>query len=217
MVRRAHGAYSDAVKWTKLGRPRRLRRTDFAGRCFQNSFIAGVILLGIIGLLSPTTYGQTRGFSARGQIGGLGLGWPALVLAGLVALGLLYAFVHLRGIRWAVVRVIDPWRRPLDESPNYEGAVGALEASPDALRTRYAWRFVYRPMVLAVLATFFAFSAAYFLVDATLAQFQVGWQQPVLAVVNAVISVLLWRSAALGLSTYRLAASVHKTVSTGYL
>jgi hypothetical protein len=217
MSKPARSAYSDAVKWTKLGRPPRLNRATFAGRCWQNSFIAGVTVLGIIGFLSPSTYGQTRGFSSRGQIGALGLGWPGLVLVGMVALGLLYAFLQRDGIRWTVVRVIDPWRRPLDENPNYEGAVGALGASSDANRTRYLWRFVYKPLVLAVLATFFAFSSAYFLVDATLAQFDVGWQQPVLGVINSIISVVLWRLAAVGLSTYRLAASVHKTVSTGYL
>ncbi|MGH2698105.1 MAG: hypothetical protein ACRDJL_02755 [Actinomycetota bacterium] len=216
MARRKHDAYSDAVSWTKLGRPRRFNRSDFAGRCWQNSFVAGVIVLGIIGLLSPSAYGQTRGFSGRGQFGAMGLGWPGLVLVGLVVVGLLYALAKRSGIRWTVVRMMDPWRRPMSENPNYEGAAGALEASSDALRTRYAWRFVYRPVVLAVLATFFAFSSSYFLVDATLAQFQVGWQQPVLGVANSFISVLLWRLAALGLSTYRLAASVHKTVSTGY-
>jgi len=217
MAKPARSAYSDAVKWTKLGRPRRLNRATFAGRCWQNSFIAGVIVLGIIGFLSPSTYGQTRGFSARGQIGALGLGWPGLVLVGMVALGLLYALLQRDGIRWTVVRVIDPWRRPMDEHPSYEGAVGALGASSDANRTRYLWRFVYKPLALAVLATFFAFSSAYFVVDATLAQFDVGWQQPVLGVINSAVSVVMWRLAAVGLSTYRLATSVHKTVSTGYL
>jgi hypothetical protein len=217
MAKPARSAYSDAVRWTKLGRPRRLNRATFAGRCWQNSFIAGVIVLGIIGFLSPSTYGQTRGFSSRGQIGALGLGWPGLVLVGMVAFGLLYALLQRDGIRWTVVRVIDPWRRPLDENPNYEGAVGALGASSDANRTRYLWRFVYKPLALAVLATFFAFSSAYFLVDATLAQFDVGWQQPVLGVINSIISVVLWQLSAVGLSTYRLATSVHKTVSTGYL
>jgi hypothetical protein len=217
MARPGRSAYSDAVAWTKLGRPRRLNRGTFAARCWRNSFIAGVIVLGVIGFLSPSTYGQTRGFSSRGQLGALGLGWPGLVLAGLVVLGLLYALFQRDGIRWTVARVIDPWRRPQNENPNYEGAVGALGASSDANRTRYLWRFVYKPLALAVLATFFAFSSAYFLVDATLAQFQVGWQQPVLGVVNSIISAVLWRVAAVGLSTYRLAASVHKTVSTGYL
>ena len=216
MVRRAHGAYSDAVKWIKISRPRRARESGFGGRCFTNSFIAGVVVLGVIGLLSPSSFGQTRGFSAGGRLGGLGLGWPALLLAAFVGLGFLYALTHFRGIRWTVTRLIDPWRRPMTEHPSYEGAVGALEHCPDALRSRFAWRFVYRPMVIAVLATFFAFSSSYFLVDATLAQFIVGWQQPVLAVVNALVSVLLWRVAASGLSTWRIAASVYKTVSTGY-
>jgi hypothetical protein len=217
MARQRHGAYSDAVKWTKLGRPRRFNRSSFAGRGWQNSFVSGVILLGIIGLLSPSAYGQTSGFSERGRFGALGLGWPGLVLLGLVLLGLVYALAHRDGIRWTVVRLIDPWRRPMTEHDSYEGAVGALDATSDPYRTRYAWRFVYRPLVLAVLATFFAFSSAYFLVDATLARFQVGWQQPVFGVANTVISLILWRVAALGLSTYRLSASVYKTVSTGYL
>jgi hypothetical protein len=217
MARAGRSAYSDAVQWTKLGRPQRLNRATFARQCWQNSFIAGVIVLGIIGFMSPSTYGQTRGFSSRGQIGALGLGWPGLALAGLVLFGLIYAFVHRTGIRWTVDRVIDPWRRPLAENPSYEGAVGALGASSDANRTRYLWRFVYKPLALAVLATFFAFGSAYFLVDATLAQFQVGWQQPVLGVANSIISLVLWRIGAVGLSTYRLATSVHKTVSTGYL
>jgi hypothetical protein len=217
MARAGRSSYSDAVQWTKLGRPKRLNRATFAWQCWQNSFIAGVIVLGFIGFMSPATYGQTRGFSSRGQIGALGLGWPGLALAGLVLFGLIFAFVHRAGIRWTVDRVIDPWRRPLAENPNYEGAVGALGASSDANRTRYLWRFVYKPLTLAVLATFFAFGSAYFLVDATLAQFQIGWQQPVLGVANSLVSVVLWRIAAVGLSTYRLATSVHKTVSTGYV
>ncbi len=216
MVRRAHGAYSDAAKWIKLARPSGLSRSGFASRCFQNSFIAGVVVLGLIGLASPSTFGQSRGFSAGGKIGGLGLGWPALLVVGLVLLGLVHAFVHREGIRWTITRMIDPWRRPMSEHPTYEGAVGALEECPDALRTRFAWKFVYRPLVFAVLASFFAFSAAYFLIDAVLAQFSVGWEQPVLAAVNVVLSVLLWRASARGLSTWRLAASVHKAATTGY-
>jgi hypothetical protein len=42
----------------------------------------------------------------------------------------------------------------------------------------------------------FAFSTAYFAVDAILARFEVGWQQPLLGVVDAAIAFVLFLACA---------------------
>ncbi len=61
-----------------------------------------------------------------------------------------------------------------------------------------------------------ALSTAYFVIDAILARFLVGWSQPLYALVFLCLSLTLSYLAAPKLSTWRVAASVHKEVTTGY-
>lgn len=61
------------------------------------------------------------------------------------------------------------------------------------LQSRFAVAWVWGPMVVAVIAVLFAFSSAYFLIDAILQRFVVGWETPILAAVSALVSIILWR------------------------
>ena len=209
-MREARAAYRDAVTWVKLARPKRLNATGFALRSFRSSWLAGIVFLGLIGLVSPSSFGApgARGFFASG--------WPSFLLLGAIVLCLLYAFAKREEIGWLVTRLRDPWRRAMTEDPNYEGLVTALEQCPGPLQSRFSMRFVWRPLVVAVLAGFFSFSSAYFAVDAILGRFLIGWEQPVLAAANALVSVVLWRIGAGGLSTWRLATSARNSVAGGY-
>ncbi|MGH2734742.1 MAG: hypothetical protein ACRDKZ_04110 [Actinomycetota bacterium] len=210
MVREARGAYRDALAWLKLARPKRLHATSFAARSFGSSWLGGLVVLGAIGLVSPSSFGEP------GALGFFASGWPSFLLLGVIALCLLYAVVKREDIGWLVTRLRDPWRRAMTEDPNYEGLVASLEQCPGALQSRFTMRFVWRPLVLAVLAVFFAFSSAYFAVDAILGRFLIGWEQPVLAAANALLSFVLWRLGAVGLSTWRLATSARNAISGGY-
>lgn len=210
MVLERHSAYSDAVAWVRLARPDRLSKGRFAWRCFVRSLFAGIIVLGLIGLATPSRFGTPGATAFRS-------GWPAFTLLGLVILCVLAAVVRRQRIASLVERLREPWRRPLVERPNYEDAVDALAASPESQQTRFAAGWVWGPMVVAVLAVLFAFSTAYFLIDALLQRFVVGLQTPILAGVNAVVSIILWRLVAVRMSTWRFATSVYKNVSTGYL
>lgn len=210
MVMAGRRAYSDARKWIASARPARSAREGFGFRCFWGSFVAGVIVLGLIGVLSPSSFGEVGAKPFRG-------GWPALLLLGVVLLAVLLVALRSRHLVWLAARVREPLTRPLEEDPGYEGAVGALQECPSPLRGRFAFALVWGPLILATLATFAAFSAAYFLVDAILQRFQVGWQQPLYGVGYIFVSIVLWRIASARLLTWRLAMSVHKTVSTGYV
>ncbi len=203
-------AYSDAVSWVRLARPDRIDKSRFAFRSFVRSFFAGVIALGLIGLITPSRFGSPGATAFRS-------GWPAYVLLGLVALCTLIALVKRKNIMSLIQRLREPWQRPLTERPNYEDAADALAACSERLQSRFAVAWVWGPMVVAVIAVLFAFSSAYFLIDAILQRFVVGWETPILAAVNALVSIILWRAVAGRMSTWRFAASVYKNVSTGYL
>lgn len=112
---------------------------------------------------------------------------------------------------------MEPLREPLDRFEAFDPAVHALLAAPATLRTRFALGWVWAPAGAVVAAAFFAASSAYFLVDAVLARFQIGWEQPLLAAVNAVAGLLLLRLAATRLATWRLAFSVHREVTGSYV
>lgn len=209
MVVAAHRAYADARRWIRSGRPKRLNKGAFARRGFSRSLMAGIVVLGLIALVSPSSFGEQYANT-------FGLGWPLWVLLGLMGACVAFGVTRLQQIRWVLSRVGEPFRRPLDDHPSFEGATGALSACPAAYRTRFAIVYVYRPPALVVLGAFFAFCTAYFIVDALLASFGVGWLQPILAVVFALLSLITFALATTGLSTWRLATSVHKSVSTGY-
>jgi hypothetical protein len=208
MVVAAGKAYSDLIKWMKSARPRRLDAWWFARHDFTGALVAGLVVLGLIGLLSPSTFGPY-------QSGVWGSGWPSYLLAGLVALTALYPASRLTRVKRTVVRVTEPWFRPLEENPAFEGALNALAACPGPLRTRFALGWVWAPAVLVVLGSTFAFATAYFLVDAVLARFLVGWGQPLYAAVFALSSIVTFRLAAPRTSTWRLATSVYREVSEG--
>ena len=203
-------AYSDAVSWVRLARPDRINKGSFALRSFLRSFFAGVIVLGVIGLLAPSRFGSPGATAFRS-------GWPAYVLLGLVAACGLAALVRRRRVMSLVQRLREPWHRPLRERPNYDDAADALAACSERLQSRFAAGWVWGPMAVAVIAVLFAFSSAYFLIDSILQRFVVGWETPILAAANALVSITLWRVVASRMSTWRFAASVYKNVSTGYL
>lgn len=209
MVLERRRAYSDAVAWVRLARPHRLAAGRFAWRCFLRSLFAGILVLGLVGLATPSRFGAPGAAAFRS-------GWPAFTLLGLVALCALVAVVRRKRIASLIERLREPWRRPLSDWPNYEDACDALAACPESQQSRFAASWVWGPMVGALLAVLFAFSAAYFLIDALLQRFVVGLQTPILAAANALVSIILWRLVAVRISTWRFAASVYKNVSTGY-
>ncbi|MGH2820585.1 MAG: hypothetical protein ACRDJ5_08030 [Actinomycetota bacterium] len=209
MVLAAQRAYADARRWIRSARPRRINRRAFARRGFSRGLMTGIVVLGLIALVSPSSFGEEYANT-------FALGWPLWVLLALMGACIAFGVSRLQQIRWVLARVSEPYRRALDDHPSWEGATGALDACPPAYRARFAMAYVYRPLALIVLGAFFAFCTAYFIVDALLASFGVGWLQPIMAVAFALLSLVTFGVTATGLSTWRLATSVHKFVSTGY-
>jgi hypothetical protein len=209
MVRAAHNAYSDAIRWMRAARPRRIRAWSFARRSFGASFVVGVAVMAAIGLAAPGNFGNPSSNS-------LAAGWPAWIVAGLLAGSLAYLVSRRDRILWLVARVREPWLRRPEGDESFEGAADALAACPDALKTRFSLVWVWLPAAVVVIAVTFAFSVAYFLVDAVLQRFLVGWQQPLYALGSAGAGLLAFRLAASKIATWRLAAGVHKEVTTGY-
>ena len=208
MVIAAHRAYSDAVRWLKSARPPRLNGWRLTRRIFQVCFVGSLLLLGAIGLASPQRFG-----SPGGGPGGSLQWWG---LAALLVLCVAWCATKRHGIKAGAERLAEPFRRPLDRLEAFYPATDALLSAPSAVRTRFAIGWVWGPAAIVVLGAFFAASSAYFLVDAILARFQIGWEQPVLAVVNALLSLVVLRSAAKRLSTWRLAFSIHREVTGSY-
>jgi len=208
MVVAAERSYRDAVRWIKAERPR-LRRAAFARRATRAAFLTGLALMGSIGLLSPASFGAVTGRTSLRD-------WPPVVVGCLVVTCVIYGLLHRAEVRSVLQRVRDPYMRPLTEHPGFEGAADALAACPRAYRTRFALVFIYRPLAMGLGATVSALSTAYFVIDAILARFLVGWSQPLYALVFLCLSLTLSYLAAPKLSTWRVAASVHKEVTTGY-
>lgn len=209
MVLAAGRSYSSAKRLVRATRPRAIDRVAFARRAFGGSFAAGVVVLGLIAIVSPARFGQPGASTLQ-------TGWPSLALAATIGACVLIALARGRHLLWLGNRVREPLARPLEEMPGFDDAVEALEACPAALRTRFAMSWVWGPVALAVLGGTFAFSAAYFLVDAILARGRVGWAQPVYALVFALASLVVFGLGAGRLATWRFATSVHKEVTTGY-
>jgi hypothetical protein len=204
----SRSAYADATGWIKSSR-RRFDKMRYARKGFGAALLAGLLLLGTIGILSPRSFGSTGSRTLQ-------TGWPKWVLLGLIALCAIYAISKWRYIRWALRRVRDPFVRAPAGDPRYEGAADALAESPAAYRSRFAFWWIWAPVLLVVLGCMFAFSVAYFVVDAVLAGFEVGWETPVLAGVNLILGLLFFRLAASRLSTWRMAVAVHRSVTQGY-
>jgi hypothetical protein len=208
MVMAARRAYSEAVRWLKASRPRRIDSGRFAMRCFGGSLAAGIVLLGLVGLLSPSSFNVPGSRALAGK-------WT-LALAGLVALCALILLANLRHLRWLLARIREPFVRPLG-TKHFEGAADALASAPGPLQSRWATSWVWGPALLAVAGVTFAFSSAYFVVGAVLSGGRIGWGNPVVAAINALLSILSFAIGATRLSTWRLALSVHREVSGRYL
>lgn len=208
MVVAAQRAYSDAVRWLKSARPQRLNPWRLTRRLFQICFVGSLLLLAVIGLLSPERFGSPTSRLGRG------VQWWAL--AALLVTLLAWCASRRRGIYGGARRLVEPLRTRFDHLDAFHPVVDALLSAPGAVRTRFALGWVWGPVAVVVLGAFFAASSAYFLVDAILARFQIGWEQPVLAIVNAISSFLVLRVGAKRLSTWRLAFSIHREVTGSY-
>lgn len=208
MVIAARRAYSDTLRWIKDARPRGSRSGRLALRLFRALYVGALVLLGLIGLVRPSRFGAPTSRPLRSAE------WAALAL--LVAVLGIYLFLRRRDIRASSARFLEPFRRPIDH-PSYDPAASALGSCPAAFRTRFALGWVWGPAAAFLLAALLAAASAYFVVDAILAGFDIGWQQPVLALIQAALSLVVLRAAATRLATWRLALSVHRTVTGGYV
>ncbi|MGH2808920.1 MAG: hypothetical protein ACRDKT_16775 [Actinomycetota bacterium] len=177
--------YSDAVGWLKAAPLRARGRGSWAGRALDLSVFAGLVLLGLIGLLSPSSYGNPGSAPLR-------TGWPWFLLLGVVGACVLILALRARRLRafWRELKYGDP---AADEA--VDAAAATLERSPSA-QTRFVMSWVWGPITVMAIAVAFAFSTAYFAVDAILARFQIGWQQPLLGIIDAVIAYFLFLACA---------------------
>lgn len=210
MVRASQRAYSDAVRWLKSARPRRVDAGRFALRCFGGSLLSGLVVLGVIGLFAPS------GFGAPGSRA-LGNRTLSLALAGTVVAAAALLAANGAHLRWLVRRIREPFERPLNWESNFDGAADALAQCSEAWRSRWATSWVWGPAVLAVAGVTFAFSSAYFVVGAVIAGGRIAWGHPVLAGINALLSIVCFAAGAARLSTWRMALSVHREVTGRYL
>lgn len=208
MLRANQRAYRDAAGWIKAARPPGVSRTGFAARRLLGSFMAGVVVMGVLSLADPGAFGQTGPAYS--------LGWGGWVVVALTAAALGDAYLRRRKLAETARRLREPLLRPLDDHPEFEGACGALAACDPAFVTRFGLAWVWAPAAAFVVGALFSFSDAYFLVDSLLARFEVGWGTGVLAAVDLGIALACFGLAARRLSTIRLAASVHKHATTGY-
>ena len=205
MVLASTRAYSDLVRWMRSARPPGMDLWLRSRRHFTSSLIAGIVVLGLIGLLDPSSFGAQKAAFARG--------WPTTLLAGLLTLSAVLLATRFGRIRRAAMRTVEPWFQPLYESPAWPGASGALAACPAGSRTRFALGWVWGPVILVVVACTFSWSTAYFVIDAILSGGRIGWGQPLYALGFAFLSLGTWRLAEVRLATWRLAASIHREVS----
>lgn len=201
-------AYSDAVKWLKTAR-RRVRRLPFAERALGATVAAALPFFSFIALVSPGSFGAPASSTFDS-------GWVLYAVLGLLALSLLLLVVNAKRIRWFAARVREPFIRPPTGDPAFENGADALAASSGSYQSRFALWWIWAPVGLGLLGVITGFSATYFLVDAILARFDVGWSHLILAAGNLVISYLFFALAARRLRTWRWAVAIHKSVTTGY-
>jgi hypothetical protein len=210
MVRASHRRYSDAVRWLKAARPRRVDSGRFAMRCFAGSILVGIVALGLIGLFAPAGFGAPGSRALGNRTLSLALGATVIVAAAVLA---------ARGahLLWLMRRIREPFTRPLNWEPNFAGAADALAQCSEAWKSRWAMSWVWAPALLAAAGATFAFSSAYFVVGAVIAGGRIAWGHPVLATFNAFLSSVCFAAGSIRLSTWRLALSVHREVTGRYL
>ena len=205
MVIAAGRAYQDLIRWIKEARLRTLVAWRLARRLFGTSVLGSAALLGAIGLFTPARFGSPGSRPRAGPE------WWAL--ACLVAVCLVMLLLRRSKMSYGVTRLRETFRGTLEEHPSFEPAVSALDSCPAALRTRFALGWVWGPLAAGVLGAVFAASSVYFVIDAILARFSIGWQQLLLAAVNAALSLIVFRLAAKRLSVWRLSFTVHRAVT----
>ena len=199
----ARRAYVDTCAWVRSS----AKGSSWARakNAFSWAYLFAFVSIGSIGVLSPKRFGSPGAAAFRG-------GWATALLIVAVTSGLVYLMTKVGFVAWCLARMVEPFRRSLEEEPAHEGAVGNLARCPQMLRSRFALAWVWGPLGLAVLAAIFVSASAYFLVDAILARFQVGWGQPAFAVGHAIAGFAFFVGAAPRLRTWRLAVSVRRTV-----
>ena len=184
-MRDARRSYANAVGWIRSTNEAGPGPARWALRALDIVTVAGMVLLGTIGLLSPASFGNPGATPFRS-------GWPWMLLLAVVVLSASAVILRWRELS----RSLKDIQRGVGTEEALEGASASLAAAPSALQTRFAFGWVWGPSALVFLAATFALAASYFAVDAILARFQIGWQQPTLGVANAVISFVLFRLAA---------------------
>jgi hypothetical protein len=204
------GDYANAVQWLRAARPRRIRAGAFAFRCFGGSFVSGTLVLGLIAIVSPGSFGLPgRRVLSSGP-------WTWALL-GTIAFSVLVLLLSRRRLTRLYRRIREPYSRPPTGDEAFEGAADSLANCAPALHSRWAVAWVYVPAGFAVAGVTFAFSSAYFLIAAVISAGRVSWMEPALFGVNAVLSIVSWSLGAARLSTWRLAVAVHREVAGRYL
>jgi hypothetical protein len=185
------------------------QRAALATGALTAALVDGLLLMSVVGLVSPASFGVSggRAFGSTSR---------TVALAAIAAACALWFALRLPTHRWVVARAREPFHRPLEDDPAFAGAAGALDAARAPLKTRFAAGWIWLPALAALGATAASLTTAYFLVDAVIARLQIGWQQPVFAAVNLVVAWVLLRAAAARLAVWPLAVSVHREATTGY-
>ena len=208
MVLANERAHKEATAWMKAARPRGVTRLGFAWRRFRTGFVVGLGIMGFISLVDPAAFDQTGSAPT--------LGWAGWLTVAVFAICLLYGWLRRDRIFDAAERIREPFARPLEDDPSFEGAYAAVAACNSPFVSRFGLGWIWAPAAAFAAGTLLAFADAYFVIDALLARFHVGWGQGLLFGVDLVIGLLCFAVAAHRLSTWRLAASVYKSVTTGY-
>lgn len=205
MVIAAGRVYRDLIRWIKEARPRTFKPWRLASHLFWTCILGATLLLGMIGLFQPARFGSRSTRPLRGTE------W--WLLAAVVSICVVVLYVRRERIHASVTRFQEIFRGGLQQHPSFEPAVGALDSSPAAFRTRFALGWVWGPVALLVAGATAAASAVYFLIDAILARFTVDPEQVLLAAVNALVSVVILRLGAKRLSVWRLSYAVHRSAT----
>ena len=193
-------AYADANRWMKTLSARRAARGN-PWLALNVALLGGVIVVGTIGLASPSAFGDPHATPARG-------GWPWFAVLALVVVCASPFALSGRN----AVRIARP-RAELADLDAVEAATNALRASAAAYRTRFALTWIWLPIVGAVAGVAFSLAAAYFAVDAILARFQVGLAHPLLAIVDVALAAVAFRAAGPRLTILSAALRVHRHAS----
>jgi hypothetical protein len=201
----ARRSYSDAVRWARASRRHKLPHTAFARGAFLHSLMFGILLMALLGLLSPRSFGSPGSRA-------LGSGWGALSMVVVLVAALLHFAARRRKISrfWDLIRgtLRGAWA---DEG--YEGLVNALSSCPGPLRARFAFMWVWLPLVVGAIGALLAFSTGYFFIDAVLARFDVGLGQVLYVLSFALASLVLFLAIAPRLLSWRVAYAANRDVA----